>query len=88
VPARLAPLGADRPPKLPTLPWSRRSLRDQEDPFVTKKMRIVKVSRDQVTAARALIELRGGADKIHPLIAKIAQAGSTRTAGSAAERAS
>lgn len=42
---------------------------------MTKKTRIVKVSRDQVTAARALIELRGGADKVDPLIAKIAQAG-------------
>jgi len=55
---------------------------------VTEKMRIVKVSRDQVTAPRALIELRGGADKVDPLIAKIAQAGPTRTARSAAERAS
>jgi len=55
---------------------------------VTKKMRIVKVSRDQVPAARALIALRGGAGKVDPLIAKIAQANPARTAGSAAERAS
>jgi uncharacterized membrane protein len=51
-------------------------------------MRIVKVSREQVTAARALIELRGGADKVSPVIAKIAQAAPTPTGGDAAERAS
>ncbi len=37
---------------------------------------------------QALIELRGGAGKVDPLIAKIAQAGPPRTTRSAAERAS
>jgi hypothetical protein len=36
--------------------------------------RIIRVSRDQVSAARALIVLHGGADKVDPLIRKIAEA--------------
>jgi hypothetical protein len=36
--------------------------------------RIVKVTRDQVHSARALIELRGGPDKVDPVIVKIANA--------------
>lgn len=34
----------------------------------------IKVTRDQVSAARALIELRGGIDKVDPLVRKIASA--------------
>ncbi len=34
----------------------------------------VRVSRDQVSAARALIRLRGGVDKVDPVIAKVASA--------------
>lgn len=36
--------------------------------------KIIKVTRDQVLSARALIELRGGPEKVDPVIAKIAQA--------------
>lgn len=36
--------------------------------------KVIRVSRDQVSAARALIDLRGGADKVDPVIAKVAQA--------------
>jgi hypothetical protein len=36
--------------------------------------RVVKVSRSQINAARALIELRGGPDKVDPLTRKIAEA--------------
>jgi uncharacterized membrane protein len=34
----------------------------------------IKVTRDQVSAARALIKLRGGPDKVDPLVRKIAEA--------------
>ncbi len=34
----------------------------------------IRVTRDQVSAARALIELRGGTDKVDPLVRKIASA--------------
>jgi hypothetical protein len=34
----------------------------------------IKVSREQVSAARALIQLRGGVDRVDPIIAKVAQA--------------
>ncbi|MDQ1732669.1 MAG: hypothetical protein QOK10_2828 [Pseudonocardiales bacterium] len=34
----------------------------------------ITVSRDQVSAARALVRLRGGLDKVDPVIAKIASA--------------
>lgn len=34
----------------------------------------IKVTRDQVSAARALITLRGGPDKVDPLIRKVAEA--------------
>lgn len=36
--------------------------------------RVIKVSRDQIQSAQALIELRGGADKVDPLIVAIANA--------------
>lgn len=35
------------------------------------KSRIITVRRDQVSAARALVGLRGGVDKVDPSIAKI-----------------
>jgi hypothetical protein len=35
----------------------------------------VQVTIDQVSAAQALIRLRGGVDKVSPVIAKIATAG-------------
>jgi len=38
------------------------------------KPKIIRVSRDQVSAARALVRLRGGVDKVDPVIAKIAAA--------------
>ncbi len=34
----------------------------------------ITVSRDQVSAARALVAMSGGADKVDPLIAKVASA--------------
>lgn len=40
----------------------------------SEKRWIVRVTSDQVSAARALIRLRGGVDKVDPLIAKIASA--------------
>jgi hypothetical protein len=49
-------------------------------------MKTITVSRVQVAAARALIELRGGEDKVDPLIAKIAHAerpGTAKPAGKA-----
>lgn len=36
--------------------------------------KVVKVTPDQVLSARALIELRGGPDKVDPVIVKIANA--------------
>jgi hypothetical protein len=36
--------------------------------------RVVKVSRDQIQSARALIRLSGGEDKVDPVIVKIAHA--------------
>ncbi len=36
--------------------------------------RVIKVSRDQIQSARWLIELRGGEDKVDPLIRMIAHA--------------
>ena len=38
------------------------------------KQRVIKVSRDQVESARALIELAGGEDKVDSLYVKIANA--------------
>ncbi len=38
------------------------------------KERVIKVSRDQIESARALIELAGGEDKVDPLYVKIAHA--------------
>ncbi len=35
---------------------------------------IVRVSRDQVESARLLVKLSGGADKVEPIIARIAAA--------------
>ena len=35
---------------------------------------VIKVSRDQIQSAKWLIELRGGEDKVSPLIRKIAHA--------------
>lgn len=40
----------------------------------TTTPKTVRVSRDQVSAARALIRLRGGVDKVDPVIAKVAAA--------------
>jgi hypothetical protein len=40
----------------------------------TTMPKTVRVTRDQVSAARALIRLRGGVDKVAPVIAKIASA--------------
>jgi hypothetical protein len=37
-------------------------------------MKTITVSPDQVSAARALIELRGGVDKVDPVIVRIANA--------------
>lgn len=42
-------------------------------------MKTITVNRDQVTAARALIELRGGEDKVDPVIVRIAHAEKART---------
>ena len=36
--------------------------------------RVVKVSRDQLHSAQMLIRLRGGEDKVEPIIVKIAHA--------------
>jgi hypothetical protein len=41
---------------------------------MTKAVKTVTVSPDQVSAARALVQLRGGLDKVDPVIAKIASA--------------
>ena len=35
---------------------------------------VVKVSREQVESARLLVKWAGGADKVEPIIARIAQA--------------
>lgn len=52
---------------------------------MTKGSKVVRFSRDQVSAARALILLRGGVAHVDPLIAKIAAATKpTRSADSAA----
>ena len=40
----------------------------------TTTPKTVRVSPDQVSAARALIRLRGGVDKVDPVIAKVASA--------------
>ena len=39
-----------------------------------KDKHYVKVSRDQIQSARALIEFSGGDDKVDPVIVKIARA--------------
>jgi hypothetical protein len=36
--------------------------------------RVIRVSRDQIQSAKALIELSGGEDKVDPMIVKIAHA--------------
>jgi hypothetical protein len=36
--------------------------------------RVIKVSRDQIQSAKALIRLSGGEDKVDPVIVKIAHA--------------
>ncbi len=41
---------------------------------MTDRVKTITVSRDQVSAARALVKLRGGLDKVDPVIAKIALA--------------
>lgn len=48
------------------------SREDHQEAAVSKKT--IKVTRDQVSAARALIQLRGGVDKVGPLVARIAEA--------------
>ncbi|MBN9609587.1 MAG: hypothetical protein BGO26_12410 [Actinobacteria bacterium 69-20] len=40
----------------------------------TSDIEVVRVSRDQISAARALIHMAGGEDKVDPIIAKIANA--------------
>ena len=40
----------------------------------TTMPKTVRVTRDQVSAARALIRLRGGVDNVDPVIAKVASA--------------
>ena len=40
----------------------------------TTMPKTVRVTRDQVSAARALIRLRGGVDNVDPVIAKVAAA--------------
>jgi len=37
---------------------------------MTDRAKTVTVSRDQVSAARALVQLHGGLDKVDPVIAK------------------
>ena len=49
------------------------------------KTKIIRVSRDQVSAARALVRLRGGVDKVDPVIAKIASAAPRRAAASGSQ---
>lgn len=39
-----------------------------------KDKRYVKVTRDQIQSARALIDFSGGEDKVDPVIVKIARA--------------
>jgi len=49
-------------------------------------MKTIKVSHTQVAAARALIELRGGEDKVDPVIVRIAHTekpATTKPAGKA-----
>jgi hypothetical protein len=41
---------------------------------MTGATKTITVSHDQVSAARALVRLRGGLDKVDPVIAKIASA--------------
>jgi len=41
---------------------------------MTDRAKMITVSRDQVSAARALVRLHGGLDKVDPVIAKIASA--------------
>ncbi len=40
----------------------------------TSDIEVVRVSRDQISAARALIHMAGGEDKVDPIIARIANA--------------
>jgi len=44
----------------------------------TQEIKPVRVSRDQISAARALIRLLGGVDKVDPITAKIAAAETPR----------
>lgn len=37
--------------------------------------RVIRVSQEQIAAARAVIRMSGGPDKVTPLIRKIAEAG-------------
>lgn len=41
---------------------------------MTATKRVVRVSQEQISAARAVIRMSGGADKVSPLIRKIAEA--------------
>lgn len=49
--------------------------------------RVIKVSRDQIQSARWLIELRGGEEKVSPLVRKIANAQKPERNGDAAVEA-
>lgn len=42
---------------------------------MTTTKRVVRVSQEQISAARAVIRMSGGPDKVTPLIRKIAEAG-------------
>ena len=57
-------------------------VREQRGGSVGK--RVIKVSRDQIQSARWLIELRGGEDKVDPLIRMIAHAKKPGQAGAQA----
>jgi len=46
----------------------------QRDAMSTNEIKPIRVSRDQISAARALILLRGGVDKVDRITAKIAAA--------------
>lgn len=43
-----------------------------------KDKRYIKVTRDQIQSARALIDFSGGEDKVDPVIVKIARAERTQ----------
>jgi len=36
--------------------------------------RVIRVSRDQIESAQTLVRIAGGPEKVHPVIAKVAEA--------------